>query len=1009
MATSLQRVVEFVASGSEIYNRQKNDVWFKSGESLLKDTLKLKQINGKAKNVILFLGDGMGISTVTAARILEGQLRGKSGEEGFLSWERFPYAALSKTYNTDQQTADSAGTATAFMTGVKSKAGVISVDDQVVYSNCKTASKATVLSMVELAELKGLSTGIVTTARLTHATPSTGYAHSASRRWENDAELQDKSCSDIVRNPLPYSGSCLIVIPTARQLIEFPYGDGLEVAMGGGRRNFLTNSTVDPEYNTTKGRRKDGRNLAEEWMRKTKANDKWSYVWNEKQFKALDVNKVNHVLGLFEPSHMRYAADRMNDGSGEPSLTNMTEFAINMLSKNKKGFFLLAEGGRIDHGHHAGNAYNALHDAVELANAVAKAQSMTKEEETLIIVTADHSHTFMIAGYPKRGNPILGLASSNTASDKKKWTTLGYLNGPGAKKSSLRDDPALSDTTAKGYKQQSLVPFGSETHGGEDVGIYARGPRSHMLHGVVEQNYIFHVMDYALCLSEGKEKICKEQDALNGAAADTASEIYNRQKNDPWFKSGESFIKDTLKLKQMNGKAKNVILFLGDGMGISTVTAARILEGQLRGKSGEEGYLSWEKFPYSALSKTYNTNQQTPDSAGTATAFMTGVKSKAGVISVDDNIQYGKCHSFPRTTVLSMVELAELKGLSTGIVTTARLTHATPSTGYAHSASRKWESDADMSDRSCVDIARQLIEFPYGNGLEVALGGGRRNFLPSTSTDPEYGTKGRRRDGRNLAQEWMNKTTANDKWSYVWNDQQFKALDVNSVDHLLGLFEPSHMRYAAMRKYDKSGEPSLTEMTELAINMLSKNDKGYFMLVEGGRIDHGHHAGNAYNALHDAVELANAVAKAQSMTKEEETLIIVTADHSHTFVIGGYPKRGNPILGLASTRKARDGKPWTTLAYMNGPGAKTNALRDDPSKFRTDSRLYRQQSLVPLPSETHGGEDVGIYARGPRSHMLHGVVEQNYIFHVMDYALCLSEGKAKICKEQGNASQFNAN
>ena len=98
-------------------------------------------------------------------------------------------------------------------------------------------------------------------------------------------------------------------------------------------------------------------------------------------------------------------------------------------------------------------------------------------EETLIVVTADHSHTFVMGGYPLRGNPILGLvdendrvpASSDTL-DKMSYTTLGYLNGPGAKVNASRDNPARSDVKSRKYKQQSIVPRDSETHGGEDVG-----------------------------------------------------------------------------------------------------------------------------------------------------------------------------------------------------------------------------------------------------------------------------------------------------------------------------------------------------------------------------------------------------------------------------------------------------------------------------------------------------------------------------------------------------------
>ena len=139
------------------------------------------------------------------------------------------------------------------------------------------------------------------------------------------------------------------------------------------------------------------------------------------------------------------------------------------------------------------------------------------------------------------------------------------------------------------------------------------------------------------------------------------------------------------KVNNTPGAAKNVILFIGDGMGISTVTAARILEGQMQGKMGEEHQLSFEKFPFSGLAKTYNTNQQTPDSAGTMTAMMTGVKTKAGVIGVTEaslrsDFADFLAHGEPLVTAL---ELAEVAGKATGIVSTTRITHATPAATYA--------------------------------------------------------------------------------------------------------------------------------------------------------------------------------------------------------------------------------------------------------------------------------------------------------------------------------------
>ena len=115
-----------------------------------------------------------------------------------------------------------------------------------------------------------------------------------------------------------------------------------------------------------------------------------------------------------------------------------------------------------------------------------------------------------------------------------------------------------------------------------------------------------------------------------------------------WYADGEAAVAEAVERKVNNtqGAAKNVILFVGDGMGISTVTAARILEGQMHGKMGEEHQLSFDKFPFSGLAKTYNTNQQTPDSAGTMTALMTGVKTKAGVIGVTEASLRGEFADF---------------------------------------------------------------------------------------------------------------------------------------------------------------------------------------------------------------------------------------------------------------------------------------------------------------------------------------------------------------------------
>ncbi len=494
------------------------------------------------------------------------------------------------------------------------------------------------------------------------------------------------------------------------------------------------------------------------------------------------------------------------------------------------------------------------------------------------------------------------------------------------------------------------------------------------------------------------------------------------QSPEEWFQSGRAAVEKASQEKPVTGHARNVILFIGDGMGVATVTAARILEGQQQGRPGEENQLSFEKMPYLALSKTYSANQQTSDSAPTMSAIVTGIKTNDGLISVNDRVARGDFRTVLMHSANTILERAEDRGMATGVVTTARLTHATPAACYAHSPERDWESDADQSDAANAagfpDIARQLIESAHGDGLEVALGGGRTKFLPRGRGDPEYPHKtGERRDGRDLTQAWL---ARHPQSAYVWNKAQLDAVNLRQVRHLLGLFQPSHMQYEHDRAKDAAGEPSLTEMTDKALELLSAHQQGYFLMVEGGRIDHAHHAGNAYRALTDTIEFARAVELALQRTDPRDTLIIVTADHSHTLTISGYPRRGNPILGKViepgpADDYAKDalGQPYTTLGYANGPGysgrsatqpegSKTyahygpgyrgiTAGRPDLTGVDTAAPGYLQESTVAMREESHGGEDVAVYARGPQAHLIRGVIEQHVIFHVMAEALGMTE------------------
>jgi len=446
--------------------------------------------------------------------------------------------------------------------------------------------------------------------------------------------------------------------------------------------------------------------------------------------------------------------------------------------------------------------------------------------------------------------------------------------------------------------------------------------------------------------------------------------------------------------RPVTGRAKNVIIFIGDGMGVSTLTAARIYEGQKLGRDGESFVTAMDSLSYAALVKTYSHDTQVADSAPTASAILGGVKLRNGVIGLGPDVLENDCAGSKGKDVPTIFDFAQSTGRATGVITTARITHATPAAAYAHTPQRDWEASVPDDAKACLDIGRQLVEGKVGAALDVILGGGRSYMMPTTMADPEYpDVKGKRTDGRDLTAAWA---AAHPTGHYVWNAVDFAKLDPASPGKIMGLFEPDHMRYEADRAGDKAGEPSLALMTRTAIRKLSANKKGYVLLIEGGRIDHGHHAGNARRALEDAVALDHAVHAALQTVNLKDTLVLVTSDHSHTLVMSGYPIRGNPILGVVQNvdgtlAKGDDGKAYTTLGYTNGPGAVT-VPRPDPATLDTTALAYKQQALVPMSSETHGGEDVAVRASGPGAYLFRGTIEQHSIFHIVKAAMTAKVG-----------------
>jgi alkaline phosphatase len=467
------------------------------------------------------------------------------------------------------------------------------------------------------------------------------------------------------------------------------------------------------------------------------------------------------------------------------------------------------------------------------------------------------------------------------------------------------------------------------------------------------------------------------------------------------------------------GRAKNVIFFVGDGMGISTVTATRIY------KVGVAGELNIDRLPHTALSRTYSADSITPDSAPTMTAMMTGANTNQGVIGLDQTTEVRDFnHDGDGKRLWTLLEQAKQRGMPVGVVSTARITHATPAATYAHINNRDDENAIALQALPGAATFNTRL----GDGVDVLFGGGRQFFVPSGTLDEENGG-GSRTDGRDLRREFQHRG-----YKYVWNTAGFSGLTRKDAP-VLGLFERSHMEYEHDRRADTGGEPSLTDMTLKAIELLRGagdrrgrgGDRGYFLMVEGGRIDHAHHEGNAFRALTDAAELDRAIGAAARAVDLRDTLIIVSADHSHVFNIGGYPLRplgelpysisshtpgfeataGNGILdlvydvdpatGAVAPSTDANGVPFAVLGYGNGPGYR-HGVRNDP---RTDSfpgrlgatssgpqdQAYLQESSVPMAAETHSGEEVGIYAVGPGAELVRGTVKNTHIYYVMAAAL----------------------
>ena len=418
---------------------------------------------------------------------------------------------------------------------------------------------------------------------------------------------------------------------------------------------------------------------------------------------------------------------------------------------------------------------------------------------------------------------------------------------------------------------------------------------------------------------------------------------------------------EALKASLTNTTAKNVILLIGDGMGDSEITAARnYAEGAGGFFKGIDALPLTGQYTHYALDKKTHKPDYVTDSAASATAWATGVKTYNGAIGVDVN---GKDHP-------SLLELAKAAGKSTGNVSTAELEDATPAAQVAHVTSRKCygpEKTSELCSSNALEnggkgsIAEQLLNAR----ADVTLGGGAKTFNETAK-----------------AGEWQGKTLR--EQAALRGYQLIGDLDglnaLNAADEekpVLGLFADGNMPVrwkgpkasyhgnldgqpvtCEVNAERPASAPTLAQMTEKAIQLLDKNPQGFFLQVEGASIDKQDHAANPCGQIGETVDLDEAVQKAlEFAAKDGNTLVIVTADHAHSSQIIANKSKAP---GLTQTLKTREGG-LMTISYGNSEEE----------------------------SQGHTGTQLRIAAYGPHAANVVGLTDQTDLFYTMKSALDL--------------------
>lgn len=417
------------------------------------------------------------------------------------------------------------------------------------------------------------------------------------------------------------------------------------------------------------------------------------------------------------------------------------------------------------------------------------------------------------------------------------------------------------------------------------------------------------------------------------------------------------------KVKNPVSHPKNIIFMIGDGMGMTQVSAASYMKGE----GYEAGKLALNTFKQAGMVTTHSRDNIVTDSAAAGTALASGYKTDNGVLGKvpkgKEPRKDKKYHEVP-----TVLDHFQKKGKSTGLVSTARITHATPAAFAAHVDHRDQENE----------IAVQLLE----KNVDVLLGGGKRHFLPKQN------------GGNRKNKDTLLETAKSKGYSFVEDKQ---GLEKSDSSKLLGLFNDSHLSYELDRRLTK--EPSLKEMTRKSLDVLDENKQGFFLMVEGGRIDHAGHANDPATIIQDTLAFDEAVREALEFAKKDrDTLVVVTADHE----TGGMSIGAKGLYGFNKdtiTKVKRSSEYIASQLDENRSNIKEvmgqyagitklsaeeeKILRNTKNPEQSIAKVISDRALIGWATTGHTAAHAPIYAYGPQSQSFTGTMDNTDIPKIM--------------------------